>query len=173
VTAGPVTVTFDAEVDAGRLPAMLSRPAGELVVDSTISVDEVFGGLALWLAINDAGFCTLDAAWPKHDAPPMPLATTFPSGDAMVGWSPATFDGSSLAALGRGSRGLAVHAYGENADCAARLGESIGKWDAAGRPGSQSVALQVLPASEPVPAGEGLVKIEKRWTNILVEWPRR
>ncbi|MGH9185240.1 MAG: hypothetical protein ACRD0U_05420 [Acidimicrobiales bacterium] len=156
LTAGPVTVTFDSEVDAARLRGIVTHGAGECVLELAISVDDVFGGLAGWLALRDPGYCTLDAVWRKDDAPPVPVATTFPSGEAMVGWSPASFDGRSLAVPGRGPRGLAV---------------SVMQWDAAGRPGSQSLALQVHLASEPNPNSEGLLKIEKRWTTILVEWP--
>lgn len=76
-----------------------------------------------------------------------------------------------MTVLGRGPRGLAVHAFGEDAERAERLAERVMQWDAAGRPNSQSLTLQVHPASEPIPDTEGLVKIEKRWTTILIDWP--
>jgi protein-L-isoaspartate(D-aspartate) O-methyltransferase len=88
LTAGPVTVTFDSEVDAAQLSEILTHDGGDGVLDSTISVDEVFGGLALWLALHDPGYCTLEVAWRKDDAPPVPVATTFPSGEALAWLEP-------------------------------------------------------------------------------------
>jgi protein-L-isoaspartate(D-aspartate) O-methyltransferase len=70
LSAGPLTVTFDAEVDALGLPEILTRRAGEVVLDATLSMEERFGGLALWLALHDPGYCSVDAAWPKEDDPP-------------------------------------------------------------------------------------------------------
>jgi protein-L-isoaspartate(D-aspartate) O-methyltransferase len=170
VRAGSETVTFDSEIDADMLPTILARDARERVLDATIIPDELFGGLALWLALHDPGYCSLDAVWRGGDAPRIPMASTFPSGEATVGWSPASFEGSSLAVLGRGPRGLAVHVFGEDVEHAERLAESVMQWDAAGRPGSRSLAVRVHPASEPIPDTEGLVKIEKQWTTILIEW---
>ncbi len=169
--AGPVTVTFDAEVDAVGLLEILNRPAGEVALHETVGVEELVGGLALWLALRDPGYCALDAVWPKDDDPPVPVAATFPSGAVLVGWSPASFEESGLAVLGRGARGLAVHTFGQDAGCAERLVERAMQWDAAGRPGSESLVLRVHPAPGPVLNTEGLVKIEKRWTTILVKWP--
>src|SRR5262249_55043846 len=111
------------------------------------------------------------AVWPKDEAPPVPVAGRFPSGQAMIGWSPASFEGSSLAVLGRGPHGFAVHAFGEEIGRAERLAENVMQWDAVGRPDSRSLALQVHPASEPIPDTEGQVKIEKQWTTILIAWP--
>jgi protein-L-isoaspartate(D-aspartate) O-methyltransferase len=169
--SGPVTVTFDAEVDAADLPEILSRPAGEITVDAPVSVEESWGGLALWLALHDEGFCTVDAAWPKEDDPPVPVAATFPSGAVQVGWSPASFEGSSLAVLGRGQQRPTVFVFGEELGCAQRLVEHARQWDVAGRPGSQSLVVQVHPAPGPILDRDGWVKIEKSWSTILVKWP--
>jgi protein-L-isoaspartate(D-aspartate) O-methyltransferase len=172
VTAGSVTITFDSEVDTARLPTTLTRDAGERSVRTAISDDEAFGGLALWLALHDPGYCSVNAVWGRGDTPPLPVATTFPFGEGSIGWSPASFQQSSLAVLGRGPHGLVVHAYGDDAESAERLTEKVDHWHAAGRPDSRSLALGVYPASEPVPdTAAGLIRIPKRWTTTLVEWP--
>lgn len=169
VTAGAVTVTFDSEVDATGITGLLTHPGSEHVLDPSITADESFGGLALWLALHDSGYCTLEAVWPKDDAPPAPMAATFPSGELMIGWSPASFDGSSLAVLGQVDDAMAVHAFGglEHAD---HFAETIIQWDAVGRPDSQSLALRVHRASQPIGDTEGLVQVHKRWTTLLIDW---
>jgi protein-L-isoaspartate(D-aspartate) O-methyltransferase len=171
VSAGPVTVTFDNDVDAGAVPGILSRPVGEVALDVSVSREELWGGLALWLALHDPGCCSLDAAWPKEDDPPVPVAASFPSGDMQFGWSPASFDGASLAVLARGPAGVAAHSFGEDVRSAERLVELASQWAAVGRPTSQSLAMRVVPVSAPAPGDDGWIKIEKRWTTIFVRWP--
>lgn len=171
VTAGSVTVTLDSETEAAGLEQLLARHVRQRALHATVSADEICGGLALWLALRDSGYCTLDAVWRRDEAPPAPVAATFPSGELMVGWSPASFDGLSLAVLGREGDGLAVHRFGDDADSAEHLAEAVMQWDAAGRPDTQSLALRVHPASEPIRDTEGLLRIEKRWTTLLIEWP--
>jgi protein-L-isoaspartate(D-aspartate) O-methyltransferase len=166
-----VTVTFDSEVDAAALPQILSRPAGEVALDVSVNMEELWGGLALWLALHDPGYCTLNAAWSKEDDPPVQVAAAFPSGGVQVGWSPASFDGASLAVLARGPSGVAAQSFGEDLRCAERLVEHASQWAAVGRPGSQSLAMQVVRTSAPAPEDDGWVKIEKRWTTIFVRWP--
>jgi protein-L-isoaspartate(D-aspartate) O-methyltransferase len=172
LSAGPVTITFDTEFDTVHLPEILRAPVREVAVGAPLSDHEVWGGLALWLALHDRGYCTVDASWPKQDDPPVPTAATFPSGAVATGWSPASYDGSSLAVLGRGLSGLAVYAFGEDVGCAERLAERATEWDAAGRPGSQSLALQAHPAGAPgsILDKDGWVKVDKRWTIIFVNW---
>ena len=171
VSAGPVTITFDSEVDAAALLEILGRPAGEIPLDLALSMEELWGGLALWLALHDPGYCTLEAAWPREDDPPVPVAAVFPSGGAQVGWSPASFDGASLAVLARGPSGVAAHSFGADVRCGERLLERTRQWTAVGRPGSQSLAMQVARPAAPAPEDDGWVKIEKRWTTIFVRWP--
>jgi protein-L-isoaspartate(D-aspartate) O-methyltransferase len=173
VSAGPVTVTFDTDVDAVGLPEILGRPAGEVALDTSVTMEELRGGLALWLALHDPGYCSLDAAWPKEDDPPVPVAAAFPSGAMQIGWSPASFDGATLAVLARGPSGVAAYAFGEDVRCAERLVERARQWEVVARPGSQSLAMQVVPASAPALEDDGWIKIEKRWTSIFVRWPVR
>jgi len=170
VHAGPVTLTVDNDVDAAALPEILGRPAGEVAIGVPLSTSELWGGLALWLALHDPGHCTLHAAWPKDDDPPVPVAAAFTSGDVQVGWSPATFDGTSLAVLAGGPAGVAVYSYGEGAGGAERLVETVSRWAARGRPGSRSLEMRVVPVSAPPPAGDGWMKIPKRWTSVFVRW---
>ncbi len=137
----------------------------------SVSMEELWGGLALWLALHDPGYCTLDTYWPREDDPPVPVAAAFPSGGVKVGWSPASFDGASLAVLVRGPSGVAALSFGKDLRCAERLVERAGQWVAVGRPSSQSLAMQVVRTSAPAPEDDGWVKIEKRWTTIFVRWP--
>lgn len=171
VTTGSVTVTFDSEADAADVPEIVTRRAVERRLVPTFSADETFGGLALWLALHDPGYCTLDAAWRKDETPPIPVVATFRSGDSMIGWSPASFDGLSLAVLGREDHQLAVHAYGDDTAAAERFAYTITDWDVAGRPGSGLLTLRVHPVSEPIDNTEGLIAIQKQWTTLLVRWP--
>lgn len=171
MSAGPVTITFDSEVDVAALPETLSRPAGKLALDVSVSTEEIWGGLALWLALHDPGYCVLDASWPTEEDPPVPVAATFPSGGVQVGWSPACFDGASLAVLAHGPSGVAAEAFGEGLRCAERLVEHASRWVAVGRPGSQSLDLRLAPTSAPAPEEDGWMKIDSAWTTTFVRWP--
>jgi protein-L-isoaspartate(D-aspartate) O-methyltransferase len=173
LNAGPVTVTFDTEVGAVDLPEILRRPAGVFGVDVPVTSDEIWDGLAVWLALHDQGFCTIDAVWPEDDDPPVPVAATFASGGMHIGWSPASFDGSGLAVLSEGPSGLAVFGFGEIGTNAEGLAQLVTQWELADRPASQSLSLHVHPVSESIPDDNGWVTIEKRWTRILVKWQDR
>ena len=63
VAAGPVRLVFDAEVDEAAVQAALDRPAEERVLDVEAAPSEVFGGLALWLALHNPGAGTAQAMW--------------------------------------------------------------------------------------------------------------
>jgi hypothetical protein len=99
------------------------------------------------------------------------VAAAFPSGEGQVGWSPATFDGTSLVVLARGPAGVTAHSFGEGVRSAERLVERVSQWAAFNRPGSQSLVMHVVPISAPPPADEGWIKIQKWWTSIFVRWP--
>ena len=88
----------------------------------------------------------------------------------MLGWSPGSFDGTSLAVVGHTDDKLTVHTFGDPGH-AGRVAELIRRWDEAGRPSSQSLRLRAHPASEPIGDTEGLVAIQKRWTTLLIDWP--
>ena len=170
LSTGGVTVTFDTDVDATALPDMLGRPALVHQLDVSITREEIFGGLALWLALHDPGYCTAGAVWSKDANPPLPMATGFPSGEVMVGWSPASFDGASLAVLAQIEDRLAVHIFGSQRRTD-RFSDAIGRWDASGRPGSQSLRIRVHRGSPPGEDEKRFVEIPKRWTTVVIDWP--
>jgi protein-L-isoaspartate(D-aspartate) O-methyltransferase len=170
LSAGGVTVTFDADVDATAIPDLLAGPARVDELGLSITRDEIFGGLALWLALHDPGFCTVDGVWSKDADPPLPMAASFPSGAAMVGWSPASFDGATLSVLVQMDDRLAVHMFGSQPGTD-RFSEAISRWDGSGRPSRQSLRLRVDPGSPPGEDKDGFVVIPKRWTTVVIDWP--
>jgi protein-L-isoaspartate(D-aspartate) O-methyltransferase len=170
ISTGGVTMTFDAEVDVTGIPELVARPAVARDLNLSATPEEVFGGLALWLALHDPGYCTVDTVWQMGDDPPIPTAATFASNEEMVGWSPASLDRESLAVLAQMNDRLAVHAFGGESS-ADRLADAVKRWDARGRPSSRSLSVRVHLGTHPVGHAARLVEIRKRWTTVLIDWP--
>ena len=169
VTVGSITLTFDSEIDAGSIADLLARPVGRQELDLEIGTDECFGGLALWLALGDPHYCSIDIRG-GHESSGVPVAMTFGSGDRMICWSPASFDGQSLAVLGRERDALVVEAFGTDNGCSDRLGEAVRQWDAAQRPDSRSLTIRAYRHRREVPTEKGAIRIEKQRTTLLLQW---
>ena len=99
------------------------------------------------------------------------MAATFESPGTVGGWSPCSVDGAGLAILARDGERLSVHGFGDAVEVVDRMAGAVARWDAAGRPASESLAIRAYPAGTAPAAGGGALRIQKRWSTFLVDWP--
>jgi protein-L-isoaspartate(D-aspartate) O-methyltransferase len=151
------------EVDTNAVLAVLSEPPAALGTGAEPTMDEVFDGLGLWLAVREPRCCAVsevagDDRPLLSDAPlrmPDTVATVGILGD----------DGMAL--LGKANGELTVHGYG-NASAADDLVAHVQDWDAAGRPGTEGLRIDAYPAGVPCP-DDGVV-LEKGECRLVLSW---
>ena len=143
---------------------------------------QLYGGLVLWIALREPGFCWLEAIGPQADARPVPplfaLAGKYRSAAGVFGAGSAGFymrpPGDRIPGGPEAEPRpfeLYVRGFGEGAETARRLCEHAEAWDAAGRRGTAGLRIRALPiATGHVPAA-GEHVIEKRWTRLVLDWP--
>ena len=175
-------VRAPAEVDATAAYALLNGAPTDLPTGVDVIGAEVYGGLVLWIALREAGFCWLEAIGPEADARPVPLLFGFAGKYRSAA---GVFDGESAGFYMRppGDRvpggpeaeprpfELYVRGFGEDADTARRLCRHAQAWAAAGRPGAGGLRIRALPIDVGyVPVANEEI-IEKRWTRLVLDWP--
>jgi protein-L-isoaspartate(D-aspartate) O-methyltransferase len=171
-----------AEVDAAVVDDLLKGVATDLPTGVRVTGRELYGGLVLWIALREPGFCWLEAIGPAADARPVPLL-----------FASAGKYRSTVGVYGGGSAGfymrppgdripggpeaeprafeLYVRGLGDAADIARRLWRHAQEWDRAGRPGSDGLRIRALPIAAGYAPAAGEQVIEKRWTRLVLDWP--
>jgi len=167
-------------VDAGAAYDVLKGAAVDLPTGVKVTGREAYGGLVLWLALREPGFCWLEAAGPEADARSVPplfaVAGKYRSAVGVFDAGGAGFymrpPGDSLEAEAAPRPfELYVRALGQGGGIARRLCRQAQAWDAAGRPGTHGLRIRALPIDvgyEPA-ANEDVV--EKRWTRLVLDRP--
>jgi len=167
-------------VDAGAVYDVLKGAAVDLPTGVKVTGREAYGGLVLWLALREPGFCWLEAAGPEADARSVPplfaVAGKYRSAVGVFDAGGAGFymrpPGDSLEAEAAPRPfELYVRALGQGDGIARRLCRQAQAWDAAGRPGTDGLRIRALPIDvgyEPA-ANEDVV--EKRWTRLVLDRP--
>ena len=167
-------------VDAGAVYDVLKGAAVDLPTGVKVTGREAYGGLVLWLALREPGFCWLEAAGPEADARSVPplfaVAGKYRSAVGVFDAGGAGFymrpPGDSLEAEAAPRPfELYVRALGQGGGIARRLCRQAQAWDAAGRPGTHGLRIRALPIDvgyEPA-ANEDVV--EKRWTRLVLDRP--
>ena len=169
-------------VDADAVYAALIGPHRDRPAAIRATPAEVFGSLALWLALREPGACGLIA----HGAAAEPGLVP-----DLFRWSAGTsttlglLDGAGLAVLMRPPEepvlvdcpddappfALYVRSFGPHEAPARRLVERLTAWDAAGRPSPEGLRIMTYPhGTSYAPAGNEVV-VEKRWTRLVLDWP--
>jgi protein-L-isoaspartate(D-aspartate) O-methyltransferase len=169
-----------ATVDAGTAYDLLNGVPTDLPTNISVTGSEVYGGLVLWTALREPGFCWLEAVGPQAEARPVPLLFALPgkyrsaagvfeeTGASFYMRAPGDrFDGGLEAATR--AFDLYVRAFGEGAGLARRLCRHAQAWHAAGRPGADGLRVRVFPIdSDYEPAAHEHV-IAKRWTRLVLD----
>ena len=171
-----------AAVDAAAAYDLLKSAAPDLPTGIHVIGGQLYGGLVLWIALREPGFCWLEAIGPQADARPVPplfaLAGKYRSAAGVFGAGSAGFymrpPGDRIPGGPEAEPRpfeLYVRGFGEGAETARRLCEHAEAWDAAGRRGTAGLRIRALPiATGHVPAA-GEHVIEKRWTRLVLDWP--
>lgn len=169
--------------DAEIAYQLLIGPSRNLSTGVRIKPDEIWGGLKLWLALHEPGFCNTSACGEPAERGLVPCL--FGYGDEWkCCFTSGVISASSLAVLMRSPDlplpwdcpedappfELFVKSFGSDDSLARRLIEQVKVWDAAGRPMSEGLSIKVYPKDHPyVPAAQQVV-IQKRWTRLVVDW---
>lgn len=181
---GLVISTEDQSVmDAKAAYELLIGPSRVLPSGIQVKSDEFWGGLKLWLALHEPGFCNLRAHGKATDRGLVPCL--FGSGGE---WKYCVTSGvisaSSLCVLMRPPDSplpwdcpensspfeLFVKSFGSDDSLARHLIEQVKAWDAAGRPNSNGLSVKAFPKDRAyIPAAREIV-IDKRWTRIVLDW---
>ncbi len=157
----------DVPLDAGALLAALDGPPVEQPTGVTVRVAEVADGLSLWLAVREPRWCYVTESDREESSPRLPAA---PLRIQDTGITTGVHDGACLALMG-GVPELRTVGYGPAADrLATELADHVRAWDAAGRPGTDGLRVDVYPKATPDSELAPGTVIDKRHTRLVLSW---
>jgi len=171
-----------ARIDPVAAYALFTGPPVDVPTGIHVIGHEVYGGLTLWIALREPGFCWLEALGPTADMQPVPLLFALPGKFRSAA---GVFDGASAGLCMRPpgdsvpasaepeprSFELHIRSFGEDGDSGWRLRQHAQAWDGAGRPGAAGLRIRALPIDVGyTPTAQEQV-VEKRWTRLVLDWP--
>jgi len=173
-----------AEVDPAAARALLNGAVTDLATGVRVTGSEVYGGLVLWIALRERGFCWLEAIGPVADTRPVPplfaVAGKYRSSVGVLAAASAGFymrpPGDRIPSGPEAEPRpfeLHVRGFGEDAEAARRLCRHAQAWDAAGRQGTDGLRIRALPRESGGAPAAGEHVIDKRWTRLVLDWPAR
>jgi protein-L-isoaspartate(D-aspartate) O-methyltransferase len=145
---GTVTIRLFAEradrVDARTLDALLRGPRADARTSRRIAPEEAWTPFALWLALEDDGFCRVT----KQDggAPRASIPSLVPEMDEHYGFvtTLGVCDADAIVVLfARAQHDVALRRFGRGTAALARVQSALAAWDAAGRPGNRQLRITV------------------------------
>jgi len=135
------------QVDTDALTAALRAPPYDAWPARRVRLEDVWGGVSLWLALEDDRFCRLTAQGPSIQYGLVPNVS--PGADSAYGFV-TTFGICGSAEMTvfapRGSFDVVLRRLGPHAGTLLRMQSRIAAWDDAGRPGNAALRLTVDPA---------------------------
>lgn len=166
-----ITVTTDDQtgLDPQSITSALAEPGEELQTGIVLDGGRAaWSGLGLWIALRDERFCSLSAEQPT---------TTMPSIAAEFQWTAGLMSAASLALLTpsnepdeTGQLALGVRRYGRDSSLATALFDHVTAWDAADRPGDDSLLIEVYPITAADIAPPGSTIVPRRWHQFVITW---
>lgn len=178
---GPyLSVDADRPVDADALFHTLKASPVEVPTGVTATLQEAFGSLSLWLALEDPDSCSLGiyAESSAVDGSAVPLLVEWPSGDKKERSTLALLGNGGLVALSRprgappedrhASVPLSLVTFGAEPPLVKRMHDHLIAWDAAGRPRPDALRVCAYPKAHGHPVAPGASILEKRWTTLAV-----
>jgi len=163
-------------LDLEALRAALSRPGEHLATGVSMTAAEAMDGLALWLALHEAGAGQLSVL--GSVAGRLGLGPGLVSVAGMAHTTALVGEGG-LAALVRGQPehgpafGVGVVSFGrpgaDLAGLADRLVARVREWAARGRPSRDTLRIRAYPAASR-PLGGAAVVLENPHTRLLLDW---
>jgi protein-L-isoaspartate(D-aspartate) O-methyltransferase len=177
---GPyVALEDDRVVDADALLRHLTGSTSEVPAGIQLNIEEEYGSLSLWLALEDADSCTLGilAESSVVEGGPVPLLIEYSTGDRKERATLILLGKRGLVALARPSNNhfgstasvpLSIVAFGEESSLVKRMKGHLAAWDQAGRPKTQSLRIRAYPKPAQNLTVPGALVIDKRWTTLAV-----
>jgi protein-L-isoaspartate(D-aspartate) O-methyltransferase len=177
------------QIDTKAAFRWLTEPSHDWPTMVRVRRGEAFGGLRLWLALREPGYCDLYAVgemaareivpdlvewagqWPLH-------CTCGLLGDAgLCVLARADGPSSPVEEPARGAAPAAdpaarvvIRSFGPDLTLAPYLAEQIRAWDAAGRPSIENLRIRAYPPdSAYVPASNEAV-VQKQQTRLVLDW---
>lgn len=169
-------------VNAETVYRLLTGPSVDVPLGVQVTTSEIFGGLSLWLALRDHGYCRLGAegeAAPRQLVPPLfgwgqpvgTIALLRDGGLAALMRPPSERTEETYAGDDPAPFDLWLRGFGGD-EPASRLKEQVIAWDAAGRPDSQGLRIRAYLRGASVTPAAGETIIEKRETTLVLDWQR-
>ena len=170
-------VDDDRRIDADAVQAALERATAHLVTGMQVSVEDVHGGLDLWLSLHEPDTARLIALDPAADQHVVPALISYPGMSSTIG----LLGQRSLAVLVRhdagrdnASFGLDIHGYGpEGGALVDRLAAHLRAWDRHGSPSSAELDIRAYPRSDMPSAAPGTIVVTKPHTQLVIGWRDR
>jgi protein-L-isoaspartate(D-aspartate) O-methyltransferase len=134
-------------VDVHALTRALHAKPRDTAPVRCITIDDVWDGFALWLGLNDVGFCRLTAQGPGAADGPVPnLAVGSGALYGLASTLGIAGDGELAVFAPRGMVDVVVRHFGDDRGVVGRVQRAIAGWDDARRPGNGSLHVTVDPA---------------------------
>ena len=170
-----------ADVDADATYALLCGPRVEVSAGAQATAREVYGGLILWLALHEPGFCWLEVQGAATDGNPVPRlfgqAGKFCSAAGVLEDTGACFlmrpPGASLPAERVANPPpfeLFVRGLGDGAPIR-RVLDRVADWDARGRPGTENLRIRAYPIGVRDSPSPDAIVVPTRWNRLVLDWP--
>jgi protein-L-isoaspartate(D-aspartate) O-methyltransferase len=165
----------DRQVDRARLSRRLSEVRRIHPTGHAARVGETFGGLYLWLALNDPRFVQVGSSSTGE----IPYLLGLPG---KLSVTAGLLDTSGIATLGYGEQPVAtsladprrlplsVCAFGDDVGLADRLIELVSAWNDTGRPGTEGLRVSAYPMEGTYYPAPGEFVIDKRWSRLVLSW---
>ena len=164
---------------AEELQALLARPGENAGSGVRATMADVYGGLGLWLAMNEPGIGRLSAFGAVTTSGPAASLVIVP-GQPGTGILTSAHGCAVLVGLGGdGAAAAGLHApfevgacpFGaEGTELASRLVRRVRDWAAAGRPSVADLRVSVYPDGAILPGAPGATVIGKPCTRLLLGW---
>ncbi len=177
---------------AGALPvapdtvyAWLTGRAQDTATRFRLAPRDIWESLTFWLGVNEPCFCELLAEGELAQRGPAPCLFEIAGSRPMcVNLGALDADGVSLLWLAPAGdhdkkaadkpRVVWTRSFGPDSRLQVRnrlLGQ-LQAWEAAGRPGSSGMFVQVYPVDAPLSPAPGRVVVTKRSTKLVISWPQ-
>jgi protein-L-isoaspartate(D-aspartate) O-methyltransferase len=176
------------EVAAGAVEMLLGDGQRDIPAGIRLTPGQAFGGLILWLALQEPGFCWLEGA--AGDDARVPLlfgrAGRFrstagvlePKGACFLMRPPGEPPPAELVPLrcevpDPPPFDLFVRGFGAAGALIDRVLAHARVWDGAGRPGTDGLRIRAYPIDRPFTPAPGEIVVPKRWSRLVLDWPVR
>jgi protein-L-isoaspartate(D-aspartate) O-methyltransferase len=164
----------DRLIDPGTYHAALDLPAGQLGTGVRATVEEIMGGLDLWLSLHEPDTARLGALGAAAESDIVPALVSYPGMSSTM----ALIGQRSMAVLVRRDNSrdnrlfdLDVRGYGPHSDpLVDRLVAHVRGWARHGRPSSAQLNIRAYPRDHAPAGASGSIVIDKPHTRLLINW---